>query len=292
MRPPRGFESEQFPLRHILEYAAGLSATTETMNSVYFPLVKHYKTTTDATTVDVNPHHANFVIDNGAVCRSMSIIDQLELSIQFSYTKTSQDNGAVLHAWWRPVFFQFPEKMDAADDKTGDLVSEILHLTKDATEEDITAVTSNNLDQTGSSKRTHPVSTVNLAEAFTHLNMTTDLIMEDVAWNEELFQNALRYYTNKGALKACVGRTRHFTLDQQHRNKRYFLRKFVPKSIRRIMPYTYMAILCHVPTVSAGHNQFYSGNALTASVAHIGVQAYCRYHEWHSDFNQKMVDQS
>jgi len=286
MIPPRGFEAEKYPLRHKLNFGAGLSLQTGTMNSVFFPLVKNYKTlTTGPAGVFVNPHHTNFEVDEGAICAGMSIISNLRMSLKFSYSKVAQDNASTIHVLWRPIFNSFPEKLDAADEKTTTTVASILQMTKDATEEDITAITTNNLDVTASSDRLHPVSTAYITEAFTHLNMTTDLIMEDIPWNEETFQTAIRYYTNKGALKTCVGKTRHFTLDNQHRIKNYFIRKFVPSQIRRIVPYSFFGILVHLPVVS-DDDQYYHGTAQTASVTHVGVQCNVTYDEWNFLHNQ------
>ncbi len=111
--------------------------------------------------------------------------------------------------------------------------------------------------------------------------MTTDTTMEGVAWDEDLFQSALRRYTHKGALKACVGRTRHFTLSQSRPFKNFYINKFVPRSIRRIQPYSFMAILVHAPMDSDADQYYYATDA-SGTTAHIGVNIICNYHEWNS----------
>ncbi len=295
MRPPPGFSSEQFPLRHDFTYGIGLSMTTTTMNSAYATLVKSYTPVTDATTIDVNPHHASFVVDGGAICQPMSIIDQLTLTIRFNMTEMGKDTDKLgaMKFQWTPIFFSFPEKLTAVDDRTSATVASILDLTSNATNEDvIPTLSATKLPTSGAGDLNQPLSSVNLTEvATTHLGMTTDATMQGVSHNSEQMADAMRYFTNKGALKASMGRTRFETLTENHPSKSVFIKKFVPRSIRRMVAYSYFGILFHVP-IAAEEQQYYQGAGLTASQAHLGIRLSCRFHEWHQDFNQKMVDQS
>ncbi len=86
------------------------------------------------------------------------------------------------------------------------------------------------------------MSTVNAVQVFGDFNMTTNTAMEDHTHDEDELQQALRRFTNKGALKACMGRTRHVTLTKNRPFKNFYLDKFVPKAIRRIVPFTTMMI--------------------------------------------------
>ncbi len=293
MRPPQGFESEMFPLRHRMVYRTLLEEINATQNSTILPFVKNYKTVIDATTTDVNPHHANFVTDGGAVCQPMSIIDKLTMSLTFNMTEIARETdllGAIKFLW-RPIFFSFGEKLDAADDKTTTTVAALLALTKDATEEDITPAYGTKLDVVAAVTGNFPASTVNLAEVFGLMNLTTNTAPEGVGWDETLFQQALKYYTNKGALKACVGRTRHGMVTNNRPTQSFYISKFVPRPIRRIVPYTFFGILIHLPLMG-DPAQLVQAPVPVGSGGHLGINCIVNYHEWHSDFNQKMVDQS
>ncbi len=288
MRPPRGFEAEKYPLRHRVQYSAALTME-ETRNSSIFTLVKNYKTVVVPNTIIVNPHNTNYVSDAGAVCAPMSIIDKLTLNITFSLTEQIlvTDKNYPLTLSWFPIFFSFPEKLDAADDDTTTTVAAILGLTKDATEEDIIPTWSNlDLTTTGLSEKDHPLSTVNLAEVgTTHLGLTTDAKMEAVAFNKTTFIEAITRYTNKGALKACIGRQRNITLTENRPFHKVFIKKFVPRAIRRIVPYSYMAILVHLPVPNDYEQHFYSG-APTTDKPHVGVKITANYHEWNIEHDQ------
>ncbi len=298
MIPPRGFKAELYPLRHRVIYSFGLSARTGTMNTAFATLVRHTNDVIAGTpgSIIVNPHNTGYVSDNGpAVCK-MSIIDKLSLSLKFNCTDYCPsgevasgvfgDSLQALHFLWRPVFFSFPEKLAAADDDTGTTVEAILGLTSDATFEDVVPLTTNKLPVAGGSDLSQPVSTVNIAEDFGDYNMTTNTTMEDQVWDEDLFQEANRRYTNKGALQSMVGRTRHVTLTPERPYKNFFINKFVPKSIRRIQPYSFFGIQTHVP-IAGDIGQSYHASNLTASVAHLGVRVIANYHEWNADHYQE-----
>lgn len=298
MIPPRGFKNELYPLRHRILYSFGLSAVTGTQNSAFATLIRHTSDVAVApSAIEVNPHNTNYNSETGPAVQKMSIIDKLTLSIKFNMTeggKTGEilsgifgDSLGHVKLTWRPVFFSFGEKLDAADDDTGTTVATILGLTKDATFEDVVPLTTNKLNVAGPSELSQPVSTVNIVEVFGDYNMTTDTTMEDHPWDETLFQDALRRYTNKGALKACVGRTRHVHLSDTVPYKTYFLDKFVPRAVRRVVPYTFMGIQFNCPISSDIEQDFHNSN-LTAGTAHVGVKIIANYHEWNADHYQDM----
>jgi len=302
MIPPGGFQSEVYPLRHRIEAAFGLSLKTATMNSAFITLLRHTSDVIANTPkiIVVNPHNTLYVKDAGPAVQKMSIIDKLSMTLKFNMTEHCNDrNETSSAAWtgdgishlkftWRPVFFSFPEKLDAADDDTGTTVAAILGLTKDATFEDVVPLTTSKLPSPGISNKTTAMSTVNIVEVYTDYNMTTDTSPEDHPWDEDLFQEALMRYTNKGALKACVGRTRHVHLTRSQPYKSFYLDKFVPRAIRRVMPYSFMGIQIDLP-IGSSIGQDYSASVLTASVAHLGVKCICNYHEWNSDHFQDMT---
>ncbi len=291
MIPPRGFKNEVYPLRHRVNYSFGLSYATATQNTACATLIRHTNDVIAGTpgSIIVNPHNTGYVEDLGpAVCK-MSIIDKLRLSLRFNLTETMKtDDLESLHFLWRPIFFSFGEKLLAADDDTGTTVEAILELTSDATFEDVVPLSATKLESVSSSAQDHPVSTVNIAEVFGDYNMTTNMEMEATAWDENLFQSALRRYTIKGALKSMVGRTRHVTLTMgKNPYKNFYLDKFVPKSVRRVMPYTFMAIQVHLPW-QGDDDSSYASTGTTANSPHLGVKIICNYDEWNADHYQEM----
>ncbi len=285
-RPPSGLATEEYPLKHRFTYSFGLSAATATMNSAWVTLVRNDKlcTSANAKTILVNQHNSSVDMETGPVCTPMSIIQNLKVISSASKSSANDTNDAI-KASWTPFFCSFPEKYDAADDHTGTSVAAIMQLTKDATNEDIVPLTTNKLPVDGLGERDQPLSTVNLAEAFdTHYNMTTDDSMEDTPFDSDAFYNLLQHGTNKGALKACLGRTRRFSLvhgggPRGQRVKTWYIKKFVPRAIRRIVPFTFFGLLFHMP-LESDRESYYNDTNFTASKSHIGFKVHVTYDEW------------
>ncbi len=300
MRPPKGFEDEKFPLLHRLINATGLGLDSAgDKNTVLFPLIMHSnEMDVNASAIIVNPHNTAYVSEVGPLCRKMSIIDRLTISLKFSMTKSCQikhetaagtflgDDIAAIKFLWRPIFNIFPEKLDAADDDTGTTVAAILGLTKDATFEDVVPVTTNKLPVVGPSNTNLAVSNINAVQVFDDFNMTTNVAMEDHVFDEDLLQTALRRYTNKGALRSCLGRTRHVTLTRKNPVKNFYLDKPVPSAIRRIQPYSFFGIQVHMPEEGAIDQIFATASVVDAN-EHMSVQCIANYHEWNFEHEQQ-----
>jgi len=281
--PPKGLKAVEHPLKHKFTYSTGLSAIDALGNSVWFPLVKNYKGVTDPSLVHVNPHHVDYEQETGAICAPMSIIDKLTVTLKFN-KGTVNDGKKPLLVQWTPFFCSFGEKYDATDMSTTTSMATVMQLTKDATQEDITPLTTTNLPGVGNttSDLPHPVSTVNFTEVFGTLNMTTDLIMEETPFDKNALINLIKFGTNKGAIKACLGRTRSMTLDANHVTQTYHIRKFVPRAIRRIVPYTFFGILCHVP-VEPDIESYYQEVSWVANKQNVGIKCIVSYDEWNID---------
>ncbi len=306
MKPPPGFRSELYPLRHRVIYSCGLSMLGATINSCFFTILRH--TNALATNVPkkviVNPHNSGYDDETGPAVVKMSIIDRLKFSLKFNMTANCNDTAhtsglsgsevfrgdGITHIklTWRPIFFSFPEKLDAADDDTTTTVAAILGLTKDAGAEDVVPLTTNKLPAIGASDLSQPISTVNLVEDFTTYNMSSNLTMEDHPWDEDLFQDAMMRFTNKGALKACVGKTRFVHLTKNNPYKTYWVDKPVPRAVRRVMPFSFMGIQINCPTTDQIDSDYHS-IVLTGAVAHVGIKMIAKYHEWNADHFQDMA---
>ncbi len=302
MRTPEGFENEKYPLRHRLIFSCGLNITNTGLNTVFLPLVMGSTdmASADPETIVVSPHNTAYVEDSGPLVRQMSIIDRMTISLKFNMTAaclprtevaTDTFSGDGVNSFtflWRPIFGVYPEKLDAADDDTGTTVAALLGLTKDATNEDVVPVTTNKLPTASPSELSLPVSTVNDVQVFGDFNMSTNTTMEDHVHDEDLLQSALRRFTNKGALRSCMGRTRHVTLSQSKPFHHVYLDKFVPRAIRRIQPYSFMGIQIHMP-LDEEIGQHFISIAPSSTVAHLGIKAVVNYHEWNVEHDQSLI---
>ncbi len=289
MIPPKGFKAEIYPLRHKFMYSCGLSILQASNNSTMFTLAKNYKQAVKPDTITVNPHNANFDVETGAICNPMSILDKMVISMHFTLTEDSITDGIKsAKVMYMPIFTSFDGRLDSTDTVTTTTAAALLELTKDATAEDVTPAFATNLNvDAGTSDRDHPVSTVNFTEVFGTLNLSADLLMEGVPWIHDTFLKGLKYYTNKGALRSMIGRARWLTLTDNHPSKTVYIKKHVPRDVRRIQPYSFFGMLIHVPIQNDFSQYFYSG-ATTTAKPNVGVKALITYDEWHPDHIQEM----
>jgi len=267
-----------------------LSAVTDTQNSFWLTLVRssHDPALIQPDQIMVNPHNTAVDLETGPLCHPMSIIQNLKLNISMLKSQNNSANNPMKLSI-TPFFCAFANKYDAADDDTGITVATIMSLTKDATNKDVVPLSTNNLPQGGGSDLLHPLSTVNDTEVFGDYNYTTDMIPEDAPFDMEAFQKLRIYGTNKGALNACLGRTRYYTFDNKtNRNlHNLFIRKFVPRSIRRITEFVFFGLLFHMP-IPLDIDSYYQDTALTGAKSNIGIKCSVRYDEWNDGHDNSM----
>ncbi len=287
MIPPKGFKSELYPLRHRFDYGVGLSLVQDAVNTTMCTLVKNYGAVVNPNTILVNPHNGGFEVETGAICSPMSIIDKMKLRMNFTLTEDAITDGvksAVVQ--YLPIFTSFLEKLDSTDDKTTTTAKAILELTTNSTEEDVTPAFGTKLNLGASTGSTnHPVSTANFTEVFGTLNLTTNIACEGVPWSNEDFFNATRYYTNKGAIRSMVGRMRTVKLTDTFPTKFININKFVPRAVRRIVPYSFFAMLFHCPRGIDNETPYWSG-AVTTAKPQIGIKMKVTYDEWNPEHEQ------
>ncbi len=290
MIPPKGFKAELYPLRHTFTYMFGLSGVTSSQNSTICTIAKNYKAVINADTITTNPHNANFDVETGAICNKMSILDKIKLHTTITLTEDAISDG--IHSsrvMMMPIFNSFEGRLDSVDDVSTTTGAAALELTKDATQEDITPAFGAKLPTSaGNGDATHPVSSVNFTEVFGTLNMTTNVNMEDVPWAQNQWIRNTMYFTNKGAINSMHGRMRWITLTRNRPTVSIFTDKFVPRDVRRIMPYSYFGMLFHLPIDNDAESPYYSG-AITTTKPHIGIKFDIKYHEWNIDNIQEMT---
>ncbi len=293
MIPPRGFVAERYPLRHKFQYGFGLNVLNGALGATICTIVKGSKDTgmTKANAIEVNPHNSLFLQETGALCHQMSILEKIKISMHFTLTEDAITDGCKsMTVKYMPIFVSFPEKLASTDAETGFTAASVLELVGDATNEDVTPLFTNNACPQGAgvSGTTHPMSTVNDTEVFGDMNLTGDTTMEPVTWDNDLFYNAVKFFTNKGAIRSMVGQQRDIRLTDRSPTKHVFINKFVPGAVRRIVSHSYFGMLFLLPQDNDYEQSFYSG-ATTDAKPHVGIKMLTTYHEWNSDHIQDVV---
>ncbi len=281
-RPPRGYRNEEYPLPHNFSQSFSLSAENEALNTAIIQILRtHEGLTAAAETIEVNPRNAAFAEETGSLIGSGSIVPRIEFSLNMRLSKLAIETDKVraLIVNFMPIYMAFLPSLDAEDDKTAVSVEDILEIQHNPTDKDTVALhsTTNLLNATN-----FPLSTVN-AENFADVNLTTDAVQESVAFDYQLWKDAMQYYTNGGMLRKVCGAMRwvHLTRDKTFRLHSF---NFTNPTVKRGNPYTYCGVMVHLPQVGSAEQIAFAGD--TTAIGHVDVFSSTRYNEWNPFFEQ------
>ncbi len=284
-RVPSGYRQADYPLIHDFQYQFSLDVEDETKNSTIVKLISN-SGVTGAENVEVNPSHGDFVEETGAYCFSGSIIPAMSISIYAKMDQAAFDIDSIEHMMfkWMPIYTSFLSSLDAVN--TGapasdiETILELQHV--DLKQRTLPLFGGVDLPPT---VYNHPLSSVNVTETVALAGLTTDAKMESVAFDEQAFWDAKRYYTNKGMLNKVTGSMKSIYLDYHRKPYTYFSNNFTNPIVKRINSFTFCGILFHVPQADE-LQQLCDDADVTTSVGHIDIGVRVNYEEWNVDFDQ------
>ncbi len=279
--PPRGYRQTEFPLPHSMAWSFELAAEDETKNSTYMTLFRASEEAVDVENIEVNPSHANFAEDGGTMIHMGSIIPRVNVTFNAHIPKLGieTDKLRAIKFSWMPVYTAFLDSLEAEDSKTAIQVEDVLELLHDTTNKDVTPLFSTVNLITGN----HPVSTVPFTEVFGTLNLSTNLSLESVAYDQNLLYDALQFHTNKGMLSKVIGPIHNVTVTRD-RPYHFHSNNFTNPMVKRGNPYTYCGILFHLQQGGDGDQVF--AVADTTNIAHLRISGHVRFNEWNPHFQQ------
>ena len=162
-------------------------------------------------------------------------------------------------------------RLDASDKKTGNDIETILELEHETGDEICYPIfNGTKLFESGGTFDT------TFKDGFADVGLGTDLQPEGVAFDKEMFFDAMHYYTNKEMLKLVTNRMRNYTLSEPlvpHGSSIVVSSKTlnVPSLCKFQHPYTYCGELFHVPQVG--------------SRTQLMLKGFVRFYEFNPDFN-------
>ncbi len=283
-RIPKGYTAKQYPLHHNFQYLFELSAEHSTKKQTMISLIRSSLAATGSENVEVNPKNAAFVEETGPTIFQDSIIPRMTVSFSAHLTKGAieTDNVRSLTFNWMPIYVAFLDDLEATDKVSGLQIEDILELQHDTTNEDVYPLFDGN-DVDGII--THPLSTVTDSdEAFGDFGLTTNSVLEHIAFDKGVYFDARKYYTNKEKLAKVAPRLNTGTV-YRDRPYRYSSSNYTHPTVKRGNPYTFCGILFSVPQVAtADQASVVAGD--TTAIGHIRIGMNVRYDEWNSTFDQ------
>ncbi len=294
--PPKNYKMYDYPLPHEFAYDFFLAAENEAANSTYCTILRNNTDrSVQADAIEVNPTHASFAEETGATCCQESIVPKMRVAFtaeiplvayrQQHLGASATDDIDNIMFNWMPVYSSFAEPMNSINAEDGLGLDTVLGLTVFGTGKKLYPTFDNTKLLLPASSGTHPVNTVNDAEAFGDWGLDTDLTPENVAFDADIFFDNLKYGTNSSMMKKVTGKWNTVVL-HHGRTYNFFSNNFTQPTVKRINEYTYCGILFHCPTVGVKSRQFNIAADMTATIPQVHIRMNVSYDEWNFQFDQ------
>ncbi len=285
-RPPRGYDRDDMPLPHTFAYKNELNCNLVTKNSTMESYIRCTRSAITPEAIEVNPKNAAFAKETGAAVAAGSQVEKMSVFTTLSLTEAAIDTDGIkaLRVYYQNIHGAFPETWDAKDRITTTTIAQILEVTADDTDDDVTPTFVSDL----TTEQDHPFSTVHFNEAFGDLNLNVDAKMEALVFDMDEYWDAIRFFGNGGKLKSITGPIRSVTLTRNRPTVRIFGSKFVPKNVQFGNQQTYFGRRYTCPVKTDPH-QILSDAHATTNVGHVLINTIVRYNEWNKSFDQTRI---
>ncbi len=272
----------KFPRIHNFNFGFGLSAEAPTKAHTIVPYMYQNNAIVDYETIKTNPENADFsVVAYGDVCAGSYIP-----KIQVGWTAiVPPSDTEIVHLRFdtMEIGISMLNRLDAFDKKTGDDIETILEL-QHATDDEIAYPLFNGtkIFESGGTYDIAPLG------GFADIGLTTNGQPEGVAFDKELFFDAMHYYTNKEMLKTVTDRMKTHILSEplvpHGRSMIQGGRNInVPSLCKFAHPYDFCGELFSVPQVGDRSQYHLAGE--TSAIEHLMVKGFVRFFEFNPDFS-------
>ncbi len=266
------------PLPHDFIWSFGLSADeVANQRSTIVPFMFQDNAIIDYETIKTNKENDDFAVVAKANTAAGSFVPSLMASWTAMAT-SSEVNTMTVHTM--PIYTSMLNRLDAFDKKTGQDIETILELTHETTDEQVMPL----------------FTTVKLFEGTRVVDMpaeqpglTGTQQPESVLFDDELYFDALHYYTNRQMLKNMTGRMKTYRFSNDNNAEigwnekvKHDMASPLPSMCKYQHPYTGCFQLFSIPEM--GSIQQTEIAAVTA-VEHITIFGRCRFNEFNPDFN-------
>lgn len=287
-KPPRGYKASEYPLPHNFQYVVGLDLAAENKNDTIMTIVRGSDTVNAPSTIEVHPENETFAEETGALCNHESIIDKMSINMHIGMTNHSiqTDQIGAINLYYMPITGAFLEAWNPEDKKSTNDVGEILRVTDSVTQQEVVPTFSGTKLGTGTSNQ--PLSTINDTETIAMYGLSTTAVMEGVDFVEDTLWDSFQYYTIHGKMAAVTGTWRKLALSTRRPTINIHMNRFVPRSVRRINPYTYFGMLIYMPLAGSFNQPSARINEVNTGV-HVMCNMAVRYNEWNQEFHQGMM---
>ncbi len=268
----------QYPEIHNFEFGFGLSAEDANKASTIVPYIFQDNALVDYELVKTNPENADFAVKAYPNTMAGSYVPKINVSWAM-FLKPDDTEISQLKVDTMMIHTAMLNRLDAFDKKTGNDIETILELTHETTDEQCYPLwNGTKLFESGGTYDYH----ANVP------GLTTNQQPEGVAFDKEMFFDAMHYYTNKEMLKTVTDNMRNHTIVEpivpHGRSIVSFQRTMNTPSLCKFQhPYTQCSQLFSVPQVGS-RSQYHLASETTA-IEHLTIKGFVRFYEYNPDFN-------
>lgn len=282
-----------YPRPHDFSYSFQLSTFDANKNSTHVPILYNDDDMSPASGYYANPRHGTFSETDSSACYPESRVNSVSVSLSFDLTKHgwSTDKIRNLTVNVIPVAMAFEDDYTAKDDYSDTEVEDLLYMSH-STDFHEAYPTYNGTDLSGDDTTLHS----------TQRGLTTDTKLEGLIptgtitvenWLNNIY-DAMKYSTNGGKLKSCIGQIITRTVNAgmapttgglSTQTNVVKLRFNLPKKCKAINPYTYFGIIIAVPELGTAGQFGIGSDDSTGDQLHCGIRV--RYNEWSDFYNME-----
>ncbi len=264
-----------YPRPHDWNMSFYLQAEAETKNSTIIPIVMGDEGLGAPSAISTNPENAAFSTVAFENCMVDSRIDNVFTEITLSLTKGAIETDKIhsLRIAFMPMALAFPEVYDITDEVSTADIKTTLELQKETTDRQAFPLYAN-------VKLTEKYAGSGTLSA-TVPGLTTTQVIESVAFDHDIFYDAIKYLKISDKLRTVVGGLKWITLTKQRPYAT--IRIKMRSAAKRMNPYTFMGVLIHLPIGDSQYQNFASGD--TTVIDHVLVAAKTRFYEWNQEFD-------
>lgn len=275
---PLSREARTFPLRHNFDWGFGLSADASTKASTIIPMVFQDNALVDYELVKTHPDNADFAVVGYPNVMRGSKISGLQIGYMMTIFPSDTEIN-MIKVNTMDIHTNMLSRLDAFDRKTGNDIETILELTHETGDEQAGALYNGTKLFEGEGVRDLDFTKVPF--------LTTDGQFEGVAFDKEMYFDALHYYSNQSMLKLVTEKMYSITLTDPLVNAKHAIFSRVQKLHHPICKsaeeYMYCGKLVHVPQVGSLTQYHLAGQ--TTAVEHVSCKGWVRFNEHNNDFN-------
>jgi len=271
-------ETWEFPLIHEWDFTFGLSMDDATKTSTIVPYIWQDNALIDYETIKTNPRNADFAIIGYPNSCLGSYIPNISVTWQ-AFIPPQDTEVSRLHFNTMGIHTAMKNRLEAFDVKTGTTTASILELQSEATDRQVYPI----YDAT----KLFESQGARDVDFTKNIGLTTDGQLENVAFDKDLFFNAMHYYSNKEMLKSMTTPMKTRTLTEpivSHKNTIAIGgTKTVDSMCKLVNDYTFQGELFHLPQVDSLF-QYHTATETTA-IEHVTVKGHVSFNEFNGAFN-------